>query len=181
MLVCLVLGMGIPTIPNYIITSAIAAPALLQLGVPLVVSHMFVFYFGIMADLTPPVALAALAASSIAKESYMKIGFKATQIAIAGFVVPYMAVYDPALMLLGPWVDSVYVIGKALLAIGLWGAAMIGYLWAPVGRAERVVAVAAAGLLVVALPATDAMGFAIAAGLGLYQVTKGRARPALAS
>ena len=181
MLVCLVLGMGIPTIPNYIITSAIAAPALLQLGVPLVVSHMFVFYFGIMADLTPPVALAALAASSIAKESYMKIGFKATQIAVAGFVVPYMAVYDPALMLLGPWLDSVYVIGKALLAIGLWGAATIGYLWAPASRAERVVAVAAASLLVVAFPATDAMGFAIAAGLGLYQVTKGRARPALAS
>jgi TRAP-type uncharacterized transport system fused permease subunit len=67
MLVCIVLGMGIPTIPNYIITSAIAAPALLQLGVPLIVSHMFVFYFGIMADLTPPVALAAFAASSIAK------------------------------------------------------------------------------------------------------------------
>jgi TRAP transporter 4TM/12TM fusion protein len=69
MLVCLVLGMGIPTIPNYIITSSIAAPALLKLGVPLIVSHMFVFYFGIMADLTPPVALAAFAASSIAKES----------------------------------------------------------------------------------------------------------------
>ena len=101
MLVCLVLGMGIPTIPNYIITSAIAAPALLKLGVPLIVSHMFVFYFGIMADLTPPVALAAFAASSIAKESGMKIGLKAVQIAIAGFVVPYMAVYDPALMLQG--------------------------------------------------------------------------------
>ncbi|MBL8490969.1 MAG: TRAP transporter permease, partial [Rhodocyclaceae bacterium] len=99
MAVCLVLGMGIPTIPNYIITSSIAAPALLKLGVPLIVSHMFVFYFGIMADLTPPVALAAFAASSIAKESPMKIGFKAVQIAIAGFVVPYMAVYDNALML----------------------------------------------------------------------------------
>ena len=99
MLVCLVLGMGIPTIPNYIITSAIAAPALLKLGVPLIVSHMFVFYFGIMADLTPPVALAAFAAASIAKASPMKIGWKATHIAIAGFVIPYMAVYDPALML----------------------------------------------------------------------------------
>ena len=69
MIVCLILGMGIPTIPNYIITSSIAAPALLKLGVPLLVSHMFVFYFGIMADLTPPVALAALAAASIAKAS----------------------------------------------------------------------------------------------------------------
>ena len=69
MLTCLVLGMGIPTIPNYIITSSLAAPALLELGVPLIVSHMFVFYFGIMADLTPPVALAAFAASPIAKET----------------------------------------------------------------------------------------------------------------
>ena len=84
MLVCLVLGMGIPTIPNYIITSAIAAPALLKLGVPLIVSHMFVFYFGIMADLTPPVALAAFAAASISKASPMRTGWKATHIAIAG-------------------------------------------------------------------------------------------------
>ncbi len=76
MLVCLVLGMGIPTIPNYIITSSIAAPALLKLGVPLIVSHMFVFYFGIMADLTPPVALAAFAAASIAKAPPMKIGMQ---------------------------------------------------------------------------------------------------------
>ena len=68
MLTCLVLGMGIPTIPNYIITSSIAAPALLELGVPLIVSHMFVFYFGILADLTPPVALACFAAAPIAKE-----------------------------------------------------------------------------------------------------------------
>ena len=181
MVVCLVLGMGIPTIPNYIITSSIAAPALLQLGVPLIVSHIFVFYFGIMADLTPPVALAALAASSIAKESYMKIGFKATQIAVAGFVVPYMAVYDPSLVLLGPWSDSVYVIAKALLAIGLWGVAMVGYLWAPVSRVERLVAMAAAALLVAAIPATDAIGFTVAAALGLYQVTKHPARPALAS
>jgi len=101
MVACIILGMGIPTIPNYIITSSIAAPALLKLGVPLIVSHMFVFYFGIMADLTPPVALAAFAAASIAKASAMKIGFKATQIAIAGFVVPFMAVYDPALMMQG--------------------------------------------------------------------------------
>jgi TRAP transporter 4TM/12TM fusion protein len=101
MLTCLVLGMGIPTIPNYIITSSIAAPALLELGVPLIVSHMFVFYFGIMADLTPPVALAAFAAAPIAKESRLKIGVQAVQIAIAGFVVPYMAVYAPALMLQG--------------------------------------------------------------------------------
>jgi TRAP transporter 4TM/12TM fusion protein len=165
MLVCLVLGMGIPTIPNYIITSAIAAPALLQLGVPLIVSHMFVFYFGIMADLTPPVALAAFAASSIAKEAPMKIGFKAVTIAIAGFVVPYMAVYDNALMLQGdPSVLAVaYIIGKALLAITLWGAAAIGYLRTPLQVWERIFAAAGAFMLVAALPLTDEVGFAMCA------------------
>jgi len=162
MLICLVLGMGIPTIPNYIITSSIAAPALLELGVPLIVSHMFVFYFGIMADLTPPVALAAFAASSVAKEPAMKIGIKAVQIAIAGFVVPFMAVYDNALMLQGdPSVLAVtYIVGKAVLAIGLWGAATIGYLRTPLQAWERIWAALAAFLLVAAMPLTDELGFA---------------------
>lgn len=165
MIACLLLGMGIPTIPNYIITSSIAAPALLKLGVPLIVSHMFVFYFGIMADLTPPVALAAFAAASIAKAPAMKIGFKATQIAIAGFIVPYMAVYDPALMLQGDptfWSVS-YVLFKALLAIFLWGGAAIGYIWAPLNLTQRILAVVAASSLVVAMPISDEIGFALSA------------------
>lgn len=170
MLVCLVLGMGIPTIPNYIITSSIAAPALLKLGVPLIVSHMFVFYFGIMADLTPPVALAAFAAASIAKAPAMQIGFKATQIAIAGFVIPFMAVYAPALMMQGdPSVLAVvYVVFKATLAIFLWGSAAIGYLWSPLNMVERVVAAAGAFSLVVALPVTDEIGFAVAAVFAIW-------------
>ena len=165
MIVCLVLGMGIPTIPNYIITSSIAAPALLKLGVPLIVSHMFVFYFGIMADLTPPVALAAFAAASIAKASPMRIGWKATHIAIAGFVIPYMAVYDPALMLQGNWtiLSTGYVVAKALLAIALWGGAAVGFLSMPLRPVERVYVTIAAAMLVVALPATDEIGFAMAA------------------
>ncbi len=165
MIVCLILGMGIPTIPNYIITSSIAAPALLSLGVPLIVSHMFVFYFGIMADLTPPVALAAFAAASIAKESPMKIGFKATQIAIAGFVIPYMAVYTPALMLQGKWTIPavIYIVGKAVLAIVLWGSAAVGFLWSPLKWSERIFVAVAALMLVTALPITDEVGFAMAA------------------
>jgi TRAP-type uncharacterized transport system fused permease subunit len=153
--------MGIPTIPNYIITSSIAAPALLKLGVPLIVSHMFVFYFGIMADLTPPVALAAFAAASIAKESAMKIGWKAVQIAIAGFVIPYMAVYDNALMLQGDWtlLAVVYIVLKTVIAILLWGAAAVGYLFAPLNMIERVFAAASAFMLVVAIPLTDEIGF----------------------
>ncbi|MFP5412950.1 MAG: TRAP transporter permease [Gammaproteobacteria bacterium] len=170
MLTCLVLGMGIPTIPNYIITSSLAAPALLEMGVPLIVSHMFVFYFGIMADLTPPVALAAYAASPIARASGLAIGVQAMRIAIAGFVVPFMAVYAPALMLQsGTWVDTAYVVFKALLAIGLWGAASIGYLWSPLSWPERILAAAGAFMLVVALPITDEIGFALcAAALGIH-------------
>jgi TRAP transporter 4TM/12TM fusion protein len=180
MLVCLVLGMGIPTIPNYIITSSIAAPALLKLGVPLIVSHMFVFYFGIMADLTPPVALAAFAASSIAKEPPMKIGFKAVQIAIAGFVVPFMAVYDNALMLQGdPSVFAVvYIVGKALLAIALWGSAAIGYVRGSLAAWERLFAAASAFMLIAALPLTDEIGFAMGAAFFVWHFFRSRQRVA---
>lgn len=176
MIVCLILGMGIPTIPNYIITSSIAAPALLKLGVPLIVSHMFVFYFGIMADLTPPVALAAFAAASIAKASPMRIGYKATQIAIAGFVVPYMAIYDPALMLQGDWtvLAVAYVAFKAVLAISLWAVMTIGYLWQPVSLAGRIFAFVAAALLVAAVPFTDETGFAMSAVFILWQWFRNR-------
>jgi TRAP transporter 4TM/12TM fusion protein len=170
MVTCLVLGMGIPTIPNYIITSSLAAPILLELGVPLVVSHMFVFYFGIMADLTPPVALAAFAAAPIARESGLKISFQAMRVAIAGFVVPFMAVYSPALMLQGgDWMDTTYVVFKALLAISMWGAGAIGFLFGRINWFERIFAIVAASFLVAALPLTDEIGLvAVAAFLGWH-------------
>ncbi|QYK43251.1 MAG: TRAP transporter permease [Paracoccaceae bacterium] len=172
MITCIVLGMGIPTIPNYIITSSIAGPALLELGVPLIVSHMFVFYFGILADLTPPVALACFAAAPIAKERGLTISLNAVKIAAAGFVIPFMAVYSPALMLQdgGPVAQSmgygaavVYVVAKTALAIGLWGVAVIGWLGRPLTLWQRSLAMAAAGALVLALPATDGVGFALVA------------------
>ncbi|AWI76820.1 MAG: C4-dicarboxylate ABC transporter [Azoarcus sp.] len=176
MLVCLLLGMGIPTIPNYIITSSLAAPALLELGVPLIVSHMFVFYFGILADLTPPVALAAFAAAPIAGVSGMKIGVQAVRIAMAGFIIPYMAVYAPELMLQGdPTVLAVvWIVFKAVLAIGLWGVASVGYLWQPVSWPERVGALLAAICLVAALPITDEIGIGAAALLLGLQIWRRR-------
>ncbi|UEM23752.1 TRAP transporter permease [Skermanella mucosa] len=165
MLTCLVLGMGIPTIPNYIITSSLVGPALLDLGVPLIVSHMFVFYFGIMADLTPPVALAAFAAAPIARAGGLQIGLQCMRIAVAGFVVPFMAVYAPALMLqTDDPIATVYIVVKAFISVGLWGAASIGYLRARLNVFERIWATAAAFLLVVALPITDELGLALSAG-----------------
>ncbi|MFZ5751394.1 MAG: TRAP transporter permease [Pseudomonadota bacterium] len=175
MITCIVLGMGIPTIPNYIITSSIAGPALLALGVPLIVSHMFVFYFGILADLTPPVALACFAAAPIAKESGLRIAMQAVKIAAAGFVIPFMAVYAPALMLQpgDPMAEAIgfvpavlYVVAKAALALALWGAAVIGWLGRPLALWERALAMAAAFALVASLPLTDEIGFALVAAFG---------------
>ena len=177
MLICIVLGTGIPTIPNYIITAAIAAPALAKLGVPLIISHMFAFYFGIMADLTPPVALAALAASSIAKASHDAIGWKATQIAIVGFVVPYLAVYEPALMLQGNYTAFTVAaaIFKAVLAIMLWASATIGHWRMKLAVWERVGAVLSAVLLVAYLPWSDEIGYALAALLVAQHLLRARA------
>ncbi|OKH86587.1 TRAP transporter permease [Thalassospira sp. TSL5-1] len=170
MITCIILGMGIPTIPNYIITSSIAGPALLQLGVPLIVSHMFVFYFGILADLTPPVALACFAAAPIARASGLKISFEAVKVAAAGFLIPFMSVYTPALMLQdgGPMADEIgyipavaYIFVKTAIAIGLWGMAVIGAFNIRLTIPERLIAVAAAFSLIAAYSVTDLMGFAL--------------------
>jgi TRAP transporter 4TM/12TM fusion protein len=164
MIACLILGMGIPTIPSYIICASLVGPAMAGMGVPLIVSHMFVFYFGIMADLTPPVALAAFAASALARAPVMKIGLQCMRIAIAGWVIPFMSVYDPALLAQGDsYVDMAYMFFKALSAIVLWGAASIGYLWQPIAMPQRALATAAAFLLVVATWWSDVAGFALGA------------------
>ncbi|MEF3047006.1 TRAP transporter permease [Pseudotabrizicola sp. L79] len=185
MITCIVLGMGIPTIPNYIITSSIAGPALLELGVPLIVSHMFVFYFGILADLTPPVALACFAAAPIAKERGLTISIQAVKIAAAGFVIPFMAVYTPALMLQdgGPLAQSIgygpaviYIVSKTLLAIGLWGVAVIGWLGRPLTVWQRALAMGAAFALVVAAPISDALGFALVAAFAAQHLLLRRVR-----
>jgi len=182
MLFSLILGMGIPTIPNYIITSSLAAPILLHLGVPLLVSHMFVFYFGIMADLTPPVALAAFAAAPMAKESGLKIAIQAVRIALPAFIVPYLMVADPVLILqpvpglegLGYWLDVGYVAAKATLAVVLWGVASFGYLNGRVTWAERMLAAAAAGFLIFPNLTSDAVGFALTAGFFGWRLVAAR-------
>ena len=180
MLISLILGMGIPTIPNYIITSAVVAPALLKLGVPLIVSHMFVFYFGIMADLTPPVALACFAAAPIAKESGLKISFEAIKVAMAGFVIPYMAVYSPELMLQGydgnnliNYVFSVfYICIKVILAILFWGITVIGYFYKDLNFFERFVTFLVPFLLIITLPLTDQIAFFLIAVILIYNWLK---------
>ena len=172
MILSIILGTGIPTIPTYIIVASLAAPALANLGVPTIVGHMFAFYFGIMADLSPPVALAALAAAPIARENPDKIGWEAMRIAAAGYVIPFAGVYSPALMLQAgdPYAASVGFYGavaiafvKSLIAMGLFGAALIGFLVTRLGLVERAVFVAAALFIVGEFPWSDAIGLALGA------------------
>ncbi|MBP7336089.1 TRAP transporter permease [Niveispirillum sp.] len=175
MMACIILGTGLPTTANYIITASIAAPALQQLGVPLIVSHMFCFYFGIMADLTPPVALAALAASPIARAGHMEIAWLATRIGVAGYLVPFMAVFDPALMLqTGDWLDTAYMVVKALVGIGMLGIVTIGHYKTKLKFWELAWALTAAVLLVLAMPLTDEAGFVLSALFLGRQILRGR-------
>jgi TRAP transporter 4TM/12TM fusion protein len=178
MLLSILLGTGIPTIPTYIITAALAAPALAKLGVPLIASHMFAFYYGIMADLSPPVALAALAAAPIAKENPDKIGWEAMRIALAGYVIPFIFVYSPALMLqagdpmaaqLGFYGAVALATFKALVAIVLFGMVAIGFLFTRLTLLERLVALGAALCLLGDFPYSDTLGFALTAALMIWQ------------
>src|SRR5215217_5113813 len=170
MFLSILLGTGIPTIPTYIITAALAGPALAKLGVPLIVSHMFAFYYGIMADLSPPVALAALAAAPIAKENPDKIGWEAMRIALAGYVIPFIFVYSPALMLqagdpmavkLGFYGAVALATFKALVAIGLFGMVAIGFLFTRLTLLERIVASVAALCLLGEFRFSDTAGFTL--------------------
>jgi TRAP transporter 4TM/12TM fusion protein len=189
MMLSILLGTGIPTIPTYIITAALAAPALAKLGVPLIESHMFAFYYGIMADLSPPVALAALAAAPIARENPDKIGWEAMRIALAGYVIPFVFVYSPALMLQpgDPMAAKIGFYGavalatfKALVAIGLFGMVAIGFLFARLTLLERAIALIAALCLLGDFPYSETAGFLMTTALALWQWRQ-RPRPVVAS
>jgi TRAP transporter 4TM/12TM fusion protein len=189
MLLSILLGTGIPTIPTYIITAALAAPALAKLGVPLIASHMFAFYYGIMADLSPPVALAALAAAPIARENPDKIGWEAMRIALAGYVIPFIFVYSPALMLqagdpmaikLGFHGAVALATLKALVAIGLFGVVAIGFLFTRLSWLEAAAALAGGLCLLGEFDFSDTIGLALAAAVVLWQWRQ-RARNAVAA
>ncbi|NLL36516.1 MAG: TRAP transporter permease [Fretibacterium sp.] len=150
MVASIFLGMGLPTTANFIVTSTMAAPALIQLGVPSMAAYMFVLYFGIAADLTPPVALAAYAGAGIARADPMRTGITATKLALAGFLVPFIYVYNPILVLVDfvPLEFFMAVI-TALLGVALLGFATIGFFKAPLPWYLRLVALGGAlGLMI---------------------------------
>ena len=141
MLCCIVLGMGVPTTANYCIMASTCAPILIQLGFPVVAAHFFVFYFGIVADITPPVALAAYAGSAIAKSNPMKTGINATKLAIAAFIVPYIFAYSPALLFenISGWWEVAQITVSALLGIFAIAASLNGFLYKKIHWVLRLV------------------------------------------
>ena len=171
MLCCIVLGMGVPTTANYCIMAATTAPILMQLGFPAIAAHFFVFYFGIVADITPPVALAAYAGSAIAKSNPMKTGVNAARLAIAAFIVPYILAFNPIMVLEGDFmaIQLVQVVFTSL--VGLFGisAAMNGHVFCKINPAFRVL-LAAGGILMMAPgTVTDLIGIAVIAVITVIQ------------
>jgi TRAP transporter 4TM/12TM fusion protein len=173
MITSLILGMGAPTTANYIITSTIAAPAIVMLGVPVLAAHMFTFYFGIIADITPPVALAAFAGSAIAKSNPLKTGIIASKLAIAAFIIPYVFVFNPALLLINttPLQIIQMIITSVLGMIGI-GAAMEGYFMTHAGKLERVAFLVGGLMLVDPGLLTDIIGLGLMGSLFVYQRLK---------
>lgn len=162
MLCCIVLGMGVPTTANYCIMAATTAPILIRMGVPTMAAHFFVFYFGIVADITPPVALAAYAGSAIAKSKPMKTAFNASKLAIAVFIVPYMFCYTPAMLLIDTTPLRVVQIAiTAFIGVFAVASALEGYCFARMHMITRIV-IAAGGLMLIH-PAllTDVIGIAV--------------------
>lgn len=171
MLCCIVLGMGVPTTANYCIMAATTAPILIRMGLPAVSAHFFVFYFGIVADITPPVALAAYAGSAIAKSNPMKTGVNATKLAIAAFIVPYMFAFSPALLFDGaPGVAAVLQIAVTAM-VGIFGvsSALEGYIFREMPWWQRIVSAAGGLALIYPGLVTDLIGLGLIAVVLLLQ------------
>ena len=171
MICCIILGMGVPTTANYCIMAATCAPILMKLGVPTVAAHFFVFYFGIVADITPPVALAAYAGSAIAKSNPMKTGVNATKLAIAAFIVPYVFAYSPSMLFVDveSWVDIVTICLSAMLGIYGVAAGLNGFVKRKLNWLFRILFIVGGLTLIIPGWKTDAIGLILVGGLTAYE------------
>jgi TRAP transporter 4TM/12TM fusion protein len=179
MIACLVLGMGIPTTANYVIMATITAPIVIRMGIPVMAAHMFVFYFGIVADITPPVALAAYAGSAIAGSNPIKTGLIATRLAITAFIIPYIFVFSPAMLFIDTTPLEVIRI-VVTSCIGMFGlaAGLEGYMVKKVIMPARAAAVAGGFLLIDPGFYSDLTGFMLIAVVTLFQfIGKKKDRP----
>ncbi|MBR1497826.1 MAG: TRAP transporter permease [Oscillospiraceae bacterium] len=176
MLCCVVLGMGVPTTANYCIMATTCAPILIKLGINPIASHFFVFYFGIVADITPPVALAAYAGSAIAKSDPMRTGVNATKLAIAAFIIPYIFALEPSLLLMDEGVLSA-ALGIVTSAVGMFGIAMglEGYFKGHIPAPLRVLVIVGGLLLIYPGAFTDIAGVLAVGAVVLLQFLRGKA------
>jgi TRAP transporter 4TM/12TM fusion protein len=161
MMAGIVLGMGMPTTPAYIIMVALLVPALIKLGVVRPAAHMFAFYFAILSAITPPVALAVYAASGLARSDLWKTGWAAVKVGAAGFIVPFMFVYEPALLMIGDWPTIVWRFIVSCIGVGILAAGLHGYLFKPMTYWQRALAISTAFMLVVPDIRADIAGFVL--------------------
>ena len=171
MLCCIVLGMGVPTTANYCIMAATCAPILVRMGVPNIAAHFFVFYFGIVADLTPPVALAAYAGAAIAQANPMKTAFTATKLAIGAFIVPYVFALNPAMLFIDTSaVEVVIICATSLIGIFAVSASLEGYFMTKMPWYQRVMSLIGGLLLIYPGEVTDIIGVCIVAIVVVMQL-----------
>jgi len=171
MLCCIVLGMGVPTTANYCIMAATCAPILVRMGVPTIAAHFFVFYFGIVADLTPPVALAAYAGAAIAQANPMKTALTSTKLAIGAFIVPYVFALNPAMLFIDTsFIEVVLISITSIIGIFAVSAALEGYLVHNMKWYERTLSVVGGLLLIYPGLTTDIIGVCIVIGVVLLQL-----------
>lgn len=180
MITSIILGMGVPTTANYVITSTIAAPALVQMHVPVLAAHMFAFYFGIIADVTPPVALAAYAGSGIAGGNPMKTGVNAAKLAIAAFVIPYIFVLSPSILMINATIPTlVWVTITALLGMLGLGVSMIGFFVTNANFLERIIFFVGGLMMIDPGGFTDLIGIGLLAAATVIQIMKKRRQKAV--
>ena len=174
MICCIVLGMGVPTTANYCIMAATCAPILVRMGVPAIAAHFFVFYFGIVADLTPPVALAAYAGSAIAQSNPMKTAVVSTKLAIAAFIVPYVFALNPVMLFEGDvgLLQVILIVVTSLVGIFGVSSALEGYLFAHMNPIQRIMAAAGGLLLIDPSPITDMVGITVVALVFAWQIVQ---------
>ncbi|MBO4331107.1 MAG: TRAP transporter permease [Oscillospiraceae bacterium] len=171
MITCIILGMGVPTTANYVIMATTCAPILIKMGVPSIAAHMFVFYFGIVADITPPVALAAYAGSAIAGSHPMKTGINATKLAIAAFIIPYIIAMSPAMVFVDTTAWQVILLIVTSF-VGMFGVSMAleGYMHGPIAWPLRILAALGGLCLIDPKPMTDVIGLVVTAAVCAVQI-----------
>ena len=169
---CVIFGMGLPSLPAYILVATFGAPALVQAGVPVLAAHLFVMYFAISSGITPPVCLVAYAGAAIADAPPMKTGFTAFKLGIAAFIVPFIFIFEPALLLMGDWATILQAVFTAVLGVVCLASSMQGWLFTESSPAERVMMFVAGIVLVYPGLLTDLIGFGTASLVFFIQIAR---------